>query len=35
VRSTPTLIINGTVVEATEATWPQLKAKFDSLLAKK
>lgn len=35
INSTPTLIINGTVVEATEATWPQLKAKFDALLAKK
>jgi protein-disulfide isomerase len=35
IHSTPTLIVNGTVVEATEATWPQLKAKFDSLLAKK
>ena len=35
ISSTPTLIINGTVVEATEATWPQLKAKFDTLLAKK
>ena len=35
VHQTPTLIINGTVVEATEATWPQFKAKFDSLLLKK
>jgi len=34
-RGTPTFVINGTVVEATEASWPQLKAKFDTLLAKK
>lgn len=35
VNQTPTLIINGTIVEGTEATWPGLKAKFDSLLANK
>jgi protein-disulfide isomerase len=35
VHGTPTLIVNGTVVEGTEETWPGLKAKFDSLLATK
>jgi protein-disulfide isomerase len=35
VHGTPTLIVNGTVVEGTEETWPGLKAKFDSLLAAK
>ncbi len=33
--STPTLIVNGTVIEGAETTWPGLKAKFDSLLAAK
>lgn len=35
IHQTPTLIVNGTVVLNTEMTWPQLKAKFDSLAAKK
>jgi protein-disulfide isomerase len=35
IHSTPTLIVNGTIAEGTEATWPGLKAKFDSLLATK
>lgn len=35
IHSTPTLILNGTIVEGTEATWEGLKAKIDSLLAKR
>lgn len=35
VNQTPTLIINGTTVEDTEMSWPQLKAKLDLLLSKK
>lgn len=35
ISGTPTFVINGTVVTTAEATWPQLKARFDSLLAKK
>lgn len=35
VQGTPTFVINGAVVQATEATWPELKARFDSLLSKK
>jgi len=35
IQGTPTFVINGTVVQSAEATWPQLKAKFDSLLSKK
>ncbi len=35
VDHTPTLIINGTTVEETEMSWPQIKAKLDSLLSKK
>lgn len=34
IQGTPTFIINGTVVQAGEADWPQLKARFDSLLSK-
>ncbi len=32
VDGVPTLVINGTVVEANEADWPQLKARIDRLL---
>lgn len=35
VNSVPTLVINGTVVQATEANWPQLKARLDNLLMAK
>jgi protein-disulfide isomerase len=35
IHSTPTLILNGTVVEGTEATWEGLKAKIETLLAKR
>jgi len=35
ISGTPTFVINGTVVTTAEATWPQLKTRFDSLLAKK
>lgn len=35
INGTPTFIINGTVVTTAEGTWPLLKARFDSLLAKK
>ena len=31
----PTFIINGAIVQAPDATYPQLKARFDSLLSKK
>jgi protein-disulfide isomerase len=34
IQGTPTFIINGSVVQAGEADWPQLKARFDSLLSK-
>jgi len=34
-RGTPTFIINGTTVGTTEMSWPQIKAKLDSQLAKK
>ena len=35
VNQTPTLVVNGAVVQETEMAWPQLKAKFDTLLSKK
>jgi protein-disulfide isomerase len=35
IQGTPTFVINGTVVQATEATWPQMKARLDSQLSKK
>ena len=35
VQGTPTFVINGAIVQATEGTWPILKQKFDSLLPKK
>jgi len=35
IQGTPTFVINGAVVQATDDTWPQLKARFDSLLSKK
>ncbi|HUO98506.1 MAG TPA: thioredoxin domain-containing protein [Rhizomicrobium sp.] len=35
IQGTPTFVINGTVVQATEASWPELKARIDSLLSKK
>jgi protein-disulfide isomerase len=35
VQGTPTFVINGTVVQATESAWPQMKARLDSLLSKK
>lgn len=35
VEGTPTFVINGTVVQATESGWPQMKARFESLLSKK
>lgn len=35
INATPTFIINGTIVSTAEGTWPLLKARFDSLLAKK
>ncbi len=35
ITGTPTFVINGTVVTTAEGSWPQLKARFDSLLSKK
>jgi Protein-disulfide isomerase len=35
VDHTPTLILNGVTVEDADMSWPQLKAKLDSLLSKK
>jgi Protein-disulfide isomerase len=35
VNQTPTILINGQMVQDTEGTWPQLKARFDALLAGK
>ena len=35
IQGTPTFVINGAVVPATEGTWPQMKQKFDSLLSKR
>jgi len=35
IQGTPTFVINGTVVQAQDGTWPALKARFDSLLSKK
>lgn len=35
INGTPTFIINGTIVQSTEGTWSQLKARFDSLLSHK
>jgi protein-disulfide isomerase len=32
---TPTFVINGAIVTTAEGSWPQLKARFDSLLSKK
>ncbi|MDE2182962.1 MAG: GatB/YqeY domain-containing protein [Alphaproteobacteria bacterium] len=34
IQGTPTFVINGTIVQVEEADWPQLKARFDSLLSK-
>ncbi|MGC9954938.1 MAG: GatB/YqeY domain-containing protein [Rhizomicrobium sp.] len=34
IQGTPTFIINGEVMQAEEATWPTLQAKFNSLLSK-
>ena len=34
IQGVPTFIINGTEVQAEDATWPSLKARFDSLLSK-
>ena len=34
ITGTPTFIINGEIVQAEDATWPALQAKFDSLLSK-
>ncbi len=33
VTGVPTLVVNGTVVQAAEANWPQLQARIDGLLA--
>jgi protein-disulfide isomerase len=33
VNGVPTLVINGTVVQATEASWPELQSRIDKLLA--
>jgi protein-disulfide isomerase len=35
IRGTPTLVVNGEVLLDSDRTWPQLKARFDSLLANK
>lgn len=35
IAGTPTFVINGTIVTTAEGSWPQLKARFDSLLSKK
>jgi protein-disulfide isomerase len=35
IRGTPTIVVNGQVLQDNERTWPLLKARFDSLLAKK
>ncbi len=35
VHGTPTIVVNGQVLLDTERSWPQLKARLDSLLAKK
>jgi len=35
IHGTPTLVVNGTILQDSERTWPLLKARFDSLLAKK
>ncbi|GAA0537747.1 protein-disulfide isomerase/uncharacterized protein YciI [Rhizomicrobium palustre] len=35
ITGTPTFIINGTIVSTAEATYPQLKSRFDAILAKK
>lgn len=35
IHGTPTIVVNGQIVQDSERTWPQLKARFDSLLAKK
>jgi protein-disulfide isomerase len=34
-QGTPTFVINGTVVQASESTWPAMKARIDSMLPKK
>jgi protein-disulfide isomerase len=34
IQGTPTIVINGKVMESPEETWPELKAEFDSLLSK-
>lgn len=33
VNSVPTLVVNGAVVQATDANWPQLQTRIDALLA--
>jgi protein-disulfide isomerase len=35
IQGTPTFVINGTVVQAGEDDWPDMKARLDSLLSKK
>lgn len=35
IQGTPTFVINGSVVQVEDATWPALKARFDALLAKR
>lgn len=35
IAGTPTFVINGAIVTTAEGSWPQLKARFDSLLSKK
>jgi protein-disulfide isomerase len=32
VNGVPTLVVNGTVVQATESAWPQLQARIEGLL---
>ncbi|HUN68135.1 MAG TPA: thioredoxin domain-containing protein, partial [Burkholderiales bacterium] len=35
IQGTPTFVINGTVVQAGEASWPELKKRLDTMLSKK
>ena len=35
IQGTPTIVVNGEVLQTTEETWPALQARFDSLLSKK
>jgi len=34
IQGTPTFVVNGEIVQAEDATWPALQARFDSLLSK-